>query len=559
MMMSSTTPPTTESRQLTVDEEQKLYEESARQIAEKVRRQQLGEETNVLPPSASDDGYQLTLDEVQALLKGQIASVRARSESTRLYGSSGASSSTGRGDDAAALSKWYLERAKYIPMRLTLQERKLLRLVNSLFSTSTYIDRVDATSATVNSHAKRVNMTIAGVTATLRSLVTMFDYEAGRDSVEGNALEAIRRHQDDIRRVFEIMRRYKIMNPDKFRDSYGKLVFFMQDCSLPAVREILEFDVVAPIRTVHDVLEESGMLAALTHEQTATATMEIVNYRDETGQEEFTKEEIRKQVKSKELALELIAKSCTKDDASSSSSLSNASARSYYYYSYYQPYKNKNKSDDDDDDGGGGDDDDDGNGAPKRKPKRRLTKEDVKQCLYSVGDNASYLNSNCKPIDDMIAWLKRFFAPDPHTGGPPGGRGGRGSVAVAEDRSLEIRGGVDGSRLTHDHARQFNYVLQTLSLWREILHEVFRLWMLAEQDLLDPASPYKWRDTGQGFHRQQDAPRINKAMHGILYLVQQVGFFFRYVREGDCGGGLTQASFDQQNSAWEAPRGWARA
>ena len=38
--------------------------------------------------------------------------------------------------------------------------------------------------------------------------------------------------------------------------------------------------------------------------------------------------------------------------------------------------------------------------------------------------------------------------------------------------SLAISGGMGGARLTHSHERQFHYVLQSLTLWREISHEV---------------------------------------------------------------------------------------
>ena len=40
-----------------------------------------------------------------------------------------------------------------------------------------------------------------------------------------------------------------------------------------------------------------------------------------------------------------------------------------------------------------------------------------------------------------------------------------------EDGSLAIAGGLGGARLTHNHERQFHYVLQSLTLWREISHE----------------------------------------------------------------------------------------
>lgn len=63
--------------------------------------------------------------------------------------------------------------------------------------------------------------------------------------------------------------------------------------------------------------------------------------------------------------------------------------------------------------------------------------------------------------------------------------------------SLAISGGYEGSRLTHNHERQYNYVLQSMTLWREISHDMFKLWYLAESDLLDEQNPYRLTNTGQ--------------------------------------------------------------
>lgn len=41
---------------------------------------------------------------------------------------------------------------------------------------------------------------------------------------------------------------------------------------------------------------------------------------------------------------------------------------------------------------------------------------------------------------------------------------------------------------------------------------MFRLWTLAEEDLLAETHPYKLVDTGQGYHRIKPAPRIMSAM-----------------------------------------------
>lgn len=55
-----------------------------------------------------------------------------------------------------------------------------------------------------------------------------------------------------------------------------------------------------------------------------------------------------------------------------------------------------------------------------------------------------------------------------------------------------------GARLTHSHHNQFDYVLQSMTLWRYILHNMYKLWTLAQEDLLDPENRYRLQDTGQG-------------------------------------------------------------
>jgi hypothetical protein len=65
----------------------------------------------------------------------------------------------------------------------------------------------------------------------------------------------------------------------------------------------------------------------------------------------------------------------------------------------------------------------------------------------------------------FIALLKQYFHP----------------TLVESSYSLAIDEGSNGARLTHSHEFQYNYVLQSLTLWRNIIDNMFQLWYLAEQ------------------------------------------------------------------------------
>ena len=82
----------------------------------------------------------------------------------------------------------------------------------------------------------------------------------------------------------------------------------------------------------------------------------------------------------------------------------------------------------------------------------------------------------------MIKYFKVYFRPNNYE----------------EGFSLAIQGGREGARLTHNHERQYSYVLQSLTLWSAVSTDMFRLWYLAEADMLRESNPYRLVDTGQG-------------------------------------------------------------
>ena len=65
---------------------------------------------------------------------------------------------------------------------------------------------------------------------------------------------------------------------------------------------------------------------------------------------------------------------------------------------------------------------------------------------------------------------------------------------------------------------QFTFVYQSLSLWREIMRHMPKLWLLADNDMLN--EPYRLCDTGQGYHRVQSCPNVGAEMRRILSHVQ---------------------------------------
>ncbi|KAF8471389.1 hypothetical protein DFH94DRAFT_674398 [Russula ochroleuca] len=337
--------------------------------------------------------------------------------------------------------EWFVERAKYIPLRLTLGERKYLRLLDAALQVSEYTDKIDTLGFGL-SKAKRIVHQIRELCAILSGLVLAADYKQGQELFTDRDFAS---NSDFYQKVFELGRRHKIMNPDKMRTTYGKLVYLLQDSQAPEVREMLGFTCVAPIRTVHEMLDVHGVLDLLRDPLITTATQEI-------NAEKRSRREIQRDIRAKERAIETL------------------SARY------------------------------------RREP--RLPQEMVRQALYSIGDNHAFLRTNRDPCDRMIGYLQQYFHP----------------TQVRDKKgadSLAIRSGRGGARLSHDHARQYVYVMQSLALWREILHDMFHLWSLAEQDLLSETISYRLRDTGQGLNRVQGAPKTSHMMHTILNRAQK--------------------------------------
>lgn len=364
----------------------------------------------------------------------------------------------------------FYERAKFVPMRLTYDERKYLRLIDSTVHVSRYTDHMDAVGGGAKANpARKMALQMKQLCAILTGMQVAHSYEQGQQLMQNRDYNT---KSLFFQTVLEIGRRYKILNPERMRDSYGKLMYFLQDSCKPDVRELLEFDTVVRVRTVYDVLSKSSRgLEMLEDPQLRIATMEIMP-------EGKSRMQIQREIKAKEAAIKHLSKNFC--------SVARRKKSRYRGYSFLRSSYADSDSEDD------------------NKNSQELTEDEVEQCIYSLGDHSTYIRFNREPCDRLIVFLKEYF----DSANP-------GSV------SLAIEEGVDGARLSHDHERQYTFVLQSMTLWREVLDNMFQLWHLAEEDLLDEETQYVLTDTGQGLQRVQKSPRSVVAMQKILAKVQR--------------------------------------
>ncbi|ANB15508.1 hypothetical protein AWJ20_3136 [Sugiyamaella lignohabitans] len=378
------------------------------------------EETSEEKEEEEDDEESLSASIHEA--KGNIASSRGDSD---------------RPITSADLLLKIKEHSKYIPMRLNSEERKLLRLLEAALNVSEYTDKVDI--LLYSSKAKRMIAQLKEMCSILAGLVVATNMQAGQSLFEDKEFSE---NAEWFQDVFEIGRRYKIMNPEKMRDSFGKLMYMIMDSRLPEVKDSMEFDLYKPLKTVFGYLHHKGGLSMLDDELVLQATVEI-------NPDNKSRANIQADIRRKEKAIEVLAR--------------------------------------------------------KYSAGTSLTKEDIRQCLYSIGDYHAYLRANRYPVEQMIKMLtERFDANQIH-----------------KQFSLGISYGKDGARLSHNHERQYHYVHQSLTLWSQIMRDMFMLWTLADNDLLSENNRYRLADTGQGLNRIKPCPQVSRAMHNIIRRSQE--------------------------------------
>ncbi|KAI8099119.1 uncharacterized protein BX664DRAFT_377206 [Halteromyces radiatus] len=338
--------------------------------------------------------------------------------------------------NGATFGEWMTKRAKHVPLRLDAQERGMLRLLEAALNVSEYTDRIDIIS--YSNKAKRIVLQIKDICDIISGLLVSGDYKLGARLF---AEQSIKENEAFFQRVFEVGRRYKIMNPEKMRSNYGKLMYMLMDSVIPEVEAALGFSCVIPIKTVYDFLKENECVEVLHDDNIALATREI-------APEYKTREQVQDEIQRKQLAIESLCKQYSND---------------------------------------------------------RVSAQDIERCLASLSDNHAFLKSNRDPCEKMMKYLGKYYHPSKSESG----------------YSLAIMAGRHGHRLTHTHSSQYSYVHQSLTLWREIVHDMFMLWHLSDEDLTSSMNPYRLTNTGQGLQRIQPCSQVSRAMHKILHRAQK--------------------------------------
>merc|ERR1711862_413384 len=118
---------------------------------------------------------------------------------------------------------------------------------------SHYTDHIDAGSGAAMNPARKLALQMKQLCAVLTGMQVAHSYEQGRQLMQSREYKE---KSGFFQTVLEIGRRYKILNPERMRDSYGKLMYFLQDSRKPDVRELMEFDSVVRVRTVYDTLSK---------------------------------------------------------------------------------------------------------------------------------------------------------------------------------------------------------------------------------------------------------------------------------------------------------------
>ena len=185
---------------------------------------------------------------------------------------------------------------------------------------------------------------------------------------------------------FEIGRRYKILNPERMRDTYGKLIYLLMDSQKPEVSDLLDFECVTNVRTVFETLKlHKGSIGLLEDPLLKVAVGTIAT-------DGKSRHAIDKEIRAKNAAVKTLAQKYSTVKNTRSGTFFRGVGYSFGLYS-----RSSYERDDED---------------KRAIGQDGLTEDDVEQCIYSLGDHQTYLQFNRDPVCKMIYYLEKYFSED---------------------------------------------------------------------------------------------------------------------------------------------------
>ena len=147
----------------------------------------------------------------------------------------------------------------------------MLRVLEGALTVSEYTDKVDIFSYR-GSKVARIQQELANVFAVLSGMLVAAKGKRGQDLIQDRAVSD---NEQLFASIFEVGRRHKVMNPDKMRSTYGKLMFMLQDTQAYEIQSSIGFQCVRTIGTVHTELEQLGAEALLDEEELVDAVAPV--------------------------------------------------------------------------------------------------------------------------------------------------------------------------------------------------------------------------------------------------------------------------------------------
>jgi hypothetical protein len=355
-----------------------------------------------------------------------------------------------------------LERLKFIPLRLSKHERMLLNVLTNALKVCEYTDAVDVTfSHTRKSKWSRIMESLVDILSISAGLVVANDLPTGEQLISKTMNENVPFFSE----LFEIGRRYKIMNPSKMLGTFGKLMYILMDTESYQVKSELNINFIKPILTVYNFAKSKQCVDILTDPLWAEASMAISN--DFGARARFEIEEMTR--RKQRAMIQLLEK---------------------YALAVHS----------------------------------KLTREEVQRIVDSIADDEAYITFNVRPVECALELLKTYFDPEKPVLPFSLDLSARGKKPDFRSIFSSFGSGFSpgllgsGAKLSHSHATQYKFVLQSLTLWREIMRCMLRLWLFADHDMTNES--YRLVDTGQGYQRLQSCPRVRNKILTILHRVQ---------------------------------------